>query len=66
MKEFIIRCIEQARGDDLQRAKLSFRGLDMSGLHGQSGRTRQSILDGYIAHNDKCNAAIDFINSDRS
>ncbi len=63
MKKFIIDCIEQARGDDLQRAKLSFEGLDMSLEHGQSGRSRQSVLDGYIAHDDKCNAAIDFINN---
>ena len=62
MKEFIIDCIERCRGDDLARARIAFRGLDMSKQHGQSGCTRQAVLDGYITHNDKCNAAIDFIN----
>ncbi len=63
MKEFIIDCIEEARGDDLIRAERSFSGLDMSKKHGESGQTRQSVLDGYIAHNDKCNEAIDFIDA---
>lgn len=62
MKKFIIDCIEAARGDDLQRARRSFEGLNMTQEYGKTGRTRQSVLDGYIAHNDKCNEAIDFMN----
>lgn len=61
MKDFIIECIEKARGDDLYRARRSFRGLSttqMQEQHGQSGRTRQQILDDYQDRYDKCDAAI--------
>ena len=60
-KEFAIKCIENARGDDLYRAQMSFNGLSeesMKKQHGQSGRTRQQVLDGYLDHNDQCEAAI--------
>ena len=60
-KEFIINCIEQARGDDLYRAEQSFLGLtvdEMAEEYGESGRTRRQILDDYQSHYDKCDAAI--------
>ena len=61
MKEFIIRCIERARGDDLYRARMSFRGMtakQMQEQHGNSGRTRQQVLDGHRNRHDDCDAAI--------
>jgi hypothetical protein len=47
----IRRMIDDDRGDDLERAIAAFRGYsveDMGKQHGQSGRTRQEILDGYF------------------
>lgn len=40
-----------ARGDDLERAQWAFRGMPLEGMqakYGQSGQTRQTILDGYV------------------
>jgi hypothetical protein len=53
-KETLLRLIGNARGDDLQRARLAFRSLSpaqMQEQHGQSGQTRQQILDSYETHN---------------
>ncbi len=50
----IINILNQARGDDLARARIAFRGLtekEMQEKHGQSGRTRAEILAGYEQHN---------------
>ena len=66
IKSFIIQCIERARGDDLYRAQLSFKGLtakEMNEEYGQSGQTRQEILNGYVAHNEICNRAIEAVNN---
>lgn len=43
--------LQQDRGDDLERAKSAFRGMSaeqMQEPHGNSGMTRQRILDCYI------------------
>lgn len=43
---------EQTRNDDLERAEAAFRGLPphlMQGQYGESGKTRQQILDEYRA-----------------
>lgn len=61
VREFVLNCIERARGDDLARAKLSFKGLSAEQMqmeHGRSGQTKQEILDGYQAHSGLCDAAI--------
>ena len=64
VKQFIIGCIENNRGDDLQRAKAAFRNFsaeEMKEEHGQSGRTRREILDEHWNHDKDCNAAISLV-----
>jgi len=59
-----IEAVYASRGDDFQRAKLAFRGLskeEMQEQHGESGQTRQEILDGYRAYQDKCDEAIEYL-----
>ena len=61
VKQFVLDCIKQRRGDDLYRAQCAFKNCtseEMNQELGQSGRTRQQVLDGYIAHNQECDAAI--------
>lgn len=44
------RIVADAKGDDLERARSAFRGMSERQLdqqHGQSGRTRRQILQGY-------------------
>jgi hypothetical protein len=65
MKQFIIDCIQSRQGDDLFRAKAAFRGLsyvEMQKQHGQSGKTRQQILDEYAEYSKKCKDAIAWVN----
>ena len=42
--------VENAVGDDLERARASFRGMsdkELDEQHGQSGMTRRQVLEGY-------------------
>lgn len=51
-KEIVTRAMQNAKGDDLERARAAFRGMTDEGMgmrHGQSGSTRREILDGYQA-----------------
>lgn len=51
-QEKLKRIIENAKGDDLERARRSFHGMSSRQLdeqHGQSGRTRRQILQEYEA-----------------
>lgn len=60
-KKFVLNCIEQHRGDDLVRAKMAFKDCtpeEMNQEHGESGQTRQQILDGYNKRNLQCDNAI--------
>ena len=64
VKEFVIDCIKQHRGDDLYRAQCAFGNCtptEMNELYGESGQTRQQIIDGYKAHQQKCNEAIETV-----
>ena len=64
VKQFVLDCITQRRGDDLCRAQYMFKNStpeQMNQEYGQSGQTRQQILDDYIAHNQKCDAAIEAV-----
>ena len=61
VQKFVIQCISQARGDDLARAKMAFKGFNteqMQQQHGQSGHTRKQVLDEYQSHSDMCDAAV--------
>jgi len=60
-KKFVIDCINQRRCDDFYRAKLAFRNCtpeEMNQEYGQSGQTRQQILDGYEQREKQCDEAI--------
>lgn len=64
IKTFVVQCIKQAKGDDLHRAKSAFKNFThqkMNEEYGQSGKTPQQIIDGYKAHEQKCNAAIEAV-----
>ena len=65
-QKIAIRALEKMKGDDTCRAERAFRGFSpgqMNQQHGQSGKTRAEILDGYRAHDAKIDAAIAWINS---
>jgi hypothetical protein len=52
-KRIVLAALDRIRGDDYLRAMAAFRGLtpaEMQQQHGASGRTRQQILDDYVAH----------------
>ena len=64
MKDFIIRCIEESRGDDYERAKRAFQNCtpkEMREAYGASSMTRQEILDGYAKRNKKITDAINHV-----
>ncbi len=51
-EDYILRQMSYQRSDDLERARAVFRGMtadQMAEQHGQSGYTRQQLLDGYVA-----------------
>lgn len=61
IKDFIAECIEKTRGDDLNRIQLEFRQYSpeqMKEEHGNSGKTRQRVLDELLYHNHNCVVAI--------
>ncbi len=46
----LIRIVENARGDDLERARMAFGRMsaaDLGKQHGESGHTRREILQEY-------------------
>jgi hypothetical protein len=57
----ILQAIKERRGDNLERAKAAFRNCtpdEMKRQYGQSGNTRQEVIDGYQRHVDEVNAAL--------
>lgn len=60
-KDFIRRAIQNAKGDDLERAEDAFRGMsddELDRQYGQSGQTRREILDGYREYRKEWAAAM--------
>ena len=60
-RQIIQRALEQHRSDDSVRARAAFAGCTPSQMqeeYGQSGRTRQQLLDGYVEHERAVNAAL--------
>ena len=58
---YIRRALDNAKGDNLERATAAFRNCtpeQMQQEYGQSGETRQAILDGYKAARELHNAAV--------
>lgn len=63
-RELAIRALQQMKGDDLYRAEAAFRGLppdEMKRQYGDSGKTRQQIIDEYRERNAKVDAAIEWV-----
>ncbi len=65
-KELTLRTLHNARSDDTYRAKAAFRGLsakEMTENYGQSGKTRQQIIDEYETSDRQYDAAIAWVES---
>lgn len=61
MKDFIIRILENAKGDDYIRAQKAFSGQDLSEKYGLCTQTKQEMLNGYKAYEDKIEQAIKWV-----
>ena len=61
--EKLRRILNNACGDDLERARAAFRGQAMAELHGQSGRTRGDILKEYEKEREEYLAAKQLLNT---
>lgn len=62
--ELAIRALENMRGDNLERAKLAFRNCSpeqMNQDYGESGRTRNEIINGYYEKATEINEAIEWV-----
>jgi hypothetical protein len=59
--DLTMAALQAYKGDNYSRAKAAFRGLSpekMSSHYGESGITRQEILDTYKRHEDAVDAAM--------
>jgi len=52
--------------DDLHRATVSFRGQDLSQQYGESGKTRQEILEGYRRRCDHLGKCLAWVTAQRN
>ena len=62
----LIRIVDGARGDDLERARRAYKGLTpelMALEYGQSGKTCAEILKGYEDERQEWQAARDLLHS---
>jgi len=62
-KQKAISILKSTMGDDAYRARMSFAGCtpeQMKQQYGESGKTRQEILDGYEKSEAEHQAAIDW------
>jgi len=60
-KDLVLQGLSRLRGDDYERASHAFRAFtptQMQEQHGQSGKTRQQILDDYRNYAKAVEAAI--------
>ena len=63
-RELTIQALENMRGDDLERAKRAFRNCSpeqMNQEYGESGRTRNEIINAYYEKETKINEAIEWV-----
>jgi len=69
MQNDVAKIVKDRQGvaeDDLRRATLSFRGQGLSQLHGESGKTRQEILEGYQRRCDHLSKCLAWVTAQRS
>lgn len=57
-KREIVSILQNAKGDDLYRAKLAFGNSNLDDKWGQSGKTKREILLDYQGHEDRINQLI--------
>lgn len=60
----IIAILENAKGDDFDRARHAFAFMnprEMQMPHGESGKTREQVLEGYRRHNAKIDSLIEAV-----
>ena len=65
-RQMAIKALKNQKGDDSYRAKMAFRNCtpeQMQQEYGQSGETRQAILDGYLNRDAKIDRAIEWLKS---
>lgn len=65
IKQTLLRALELAKDDSLERATWAFRNCtpeQMQEVYGVSGSTRQEILDSYRAARQKVLAAMEWVN----
>lgn len=65
-KALVLRGLSNLRGDDYERASAAFRNCtpaQMQQEYGQSGETRQAILEGYRNHVKHVEKAIAEVNA---
>lgn len=63
-QKLAIQALGNMRGDDLCRARNAFKGCtpeQMGEQYGQSGKTRREILAEYEEHEERVNAAIQWV-----
>lgn len=64
VRDIILSALRQYAGDDSARAQMAFKNCtpaQMQEQYGESGSTRQEILDGYAEHNARVHAARDWV-----
>ena len=64
IKEYITDALRMRTGDDLERCKGSFMHMsndDMEREHGQSGRTKKEVLEGYERERRLYNVALEAV-----
>ncbi len=64
LQAYIIKAMNNARGDDLERANLSFSYMTSAERmreHGQSGKTREQIWDEYKLARAKWQQAMNYL-----
>lgn len=62
--QLAIKALKNMRGDDLERSKRAFRNCSpeqMNQEYGESGRTRNEIINGYYEKATEINEAIEWI-----
>lgn len=63
-KEFVVKAMENAKGDDLERAQAAFQNQTKEQLdleYGVSGKTRRQILRAYEEHREEWQRAMDWL-----
>jgi ribosome-binding protein aMBF1 (putative translation factor) len=66
IKATILRALSDHKGDDLYRAKQAFlycTRKQMGEQYGESGKTRQQIVDEYAEHVERVRRAEDWVRS---